>query len=327
VSARQPSKEEWAAVVAEARNPSERAVLCALAKFANRTNGVVQEPRAALAATATMSIASFRHHAAALARKERGILAATTLRHEDGGYEQTIYTLIGWLHLRGKSEPCHLQLAPLCQNLAEGSANVSQGGAPDFSRGGVIKSDTGVGENLAGGLPDFDPPHKTTRDARADSNPLKIVDNNTSTPLSARPRGSDGGLMGDAGDVVAIVNHRWLDPSKDQGLVLPAGRMVAAWRRLGLEVDEIAAVIADVLARREARNPSAARINTWNFFDSAVREHAALKQRTQSEEMGDVTSGGGAGPKRSYAEQQLALARARRSSWGPVLDERRGGAS
>ena len=99
-----PGKEEWAAT-AQVRNPGERAALCALALLAHRESGQVQERRLRLAGAATMGVATFRRHVAALAEQERGLIAISNPRTESGDHDETIYTLVGWLRLRGVSEP------------------------------------------------------------------------------------------------------------------------------------------------------------------------------------------------------------------------------
>jgi hypothetical protein len=103
MSRRIPCKEEWAAT-APVRNPGERAALCALALLAHRESGQVQERRLRLASAATMGVATFRRHVAALAEKERGLIAISNPRTESGDHDETIYTLVGWLRLRGVGE-------------------------------------------------------------------------------------------------------------------------------------------------------------------------------------------------------------------------------
>lgn len=352
---RAASKEEWAAVIAEARNPSERAVLCALAKFANRTNGVVQEPRGALAAAATMSIASFRTHAAALSNRDRGLVAATTLKSPAGDYETTIYTLIGWLHLRGMSEPAHLRLdavalyeklagEPLVDatsgpgeaagsaNIKQGSAKISHGGLPKSSRPGVVEFITPGSDKFQQGSDGFCQTREDSARPRVGDNlqTLEILD---TPPLPfPRERGSAGKLRGDAGEVVALVNHLKLDPEKDIGLVVPAGEYVGRWKRLGLGVEEIAYEICVVMAKRDKRAPNADRINTWEFFDKPMIERAAAKRAAAdlpalgegevNERRSDAGPGFGAGSQfggpRNAAERETALAGDRRASWGRV---------
>jgi hypothetical protein len=101
---RVPTKEEWAAT-APVRNPGERAALCALAHLAHRESGLVQERRLRLAGAATMGVATFRRHVAALAEPSRGIIAISHPMTACGDHDETIYTLVGWLRLRGVAEP------------------------------------------------------------------------------------------------------------------------------------------------------------------------------------------------------------------------------
>jgi hypothetical protein len=99
-----PTKEEWAAT-APVRNPGERAALCALAHLAHRESGLVQERRLRLAGAATMGVATFRRHVAALAEPSRGLIAVSHPMTACGDHDETIYTLVGWLRLRGVAEP------------------------------------------------------------------------------------------------------------------------------------------------------------------------------------------------------------------------------
>jgi hypothetical protein len=320
LSSRHASALEWAAALAAARNPAERSVLCAMARFANRTNGVVQEPRAGLAAAAMLSVASFRTHAAALADRERGLIAATTLRSEHGDYDTTIYTLIGWLHLRGMSEPAHLRVdadAGKSAHEEEGSAKLAHGGLPKSSRPGVV-------EFIRPSAEIEQTPAKSQQTPNIDysSNLIGLdLDKSLSSSLFPRARGSTGGLRGDAGEVVALVNHVKLDPSKAPDLVTSTC-WLETWKRSGLTVEEIALVICAVLEKRDRRNPRADHITTWNFFTKAMREHATAKAAAAAGLVENVDVLTGSIRPRNAAEQQQAYAGARRASWARVLGER-----
>ena len=330
---RQVSKEEWACVAPGVRNPAERAILCALARFANRTNGVVQEPRATLAAAAAMSVGSFRTHTAALSGRERGLIAATTLRSNAGDYDTTIYTLIGWLHLRGMSEPEHLRLDADIATTGDGSAEDRQGSA-NLTHGGLPKSSRpGVVEFGARSAADCQTSAKLQQAPNIDSSSILregSLEELPPLPPFPRARGSSGGLKGDAGEIVALVNHPHLDPEKDPDLVVPANSYVARWKRAGLSVAEIALEICAVLAKRDARKGATAdRIHTWEFFDKPLVACAATKKRVA--EAPDL-SGDHDGQRRfdnvrplggNAAEREHALAGDRRSSWAQAVDERR----
>lgn len=340
------SKEEWAAVVAEARNPSERAVLCALAKFANRTNGVVQEPRAVLAATATMAVASFRTHAAALSGRERGLIAATTMRATAGDYDTTIYTLIGWLHLRGMSEPEHLRLGAQAEtreapegegsaSIEQGSAKISHGGLPKSSRPGVVEFSRPPSGEFQQTSAKIWPTHKESAPARVGDNSQPLEISGTSYSPFPRARGSTGKLQGDAGEIVALVNHPKLDPEKDFDLVARAGHYVERWKRLGLTVKEIAFEICVVLERRDRRNAGADRISTWEYFDKAMTRAASAKSRAAAEPVLETSDerNDRPGPQPRFdnlrplsaAEREQSLAGDRRASWGRAIAQARGG--
>jgi hypothetical protein len=321
LSARHASALEWAAAIAGARNPSERSVLCALARFANRTNGVVQEPRSGLAAAAMMSVASFRTHAAALADRERGLIVATTLRSEHGDYDTTIYTLIGWLHLRGMSEPAHLRVdadaGEGARDDEHGSAKLAHGGLPKSSRPGVLKFIRPSAEIEQ-------TPAKIQQTPNIDYSSTLIgldLDKSLSSSPFPRARGTSGGLRGDAGDVVALVNHAKLDPVKAPDLATTT-QWLETWKRSGLSVEEIALIICAVLEKRDRRNPGADNITTWNFFTKAMREHATAKAAAAAGlvENADVVTD--SIRPRNAAERQQAYAGARRASWARVLDER-----
>jgi hypothetical protein len=335
------SKEEWAACVAEARNPAERAVLCALAKYANRTNGVVQASRKELAAAATMSFGSFKAHVAVLSARERGLVALSTLRTEHGDFDTTIYTLIGWLHLRGMNEPAHLRLGAEAEQEkgAEGWGEISPTGSDNSRPTGGSKSDSPRVLNFVppGGVKS-DPPGESDFDlGRADFAPPPNKDSyQSSTGLSSetdnslllllplpRARGGTGNLLGSAGEVVALVNHPKLDPHKQPGLVTSV-HWVESWKAKGFQLSEreIAFVICDVLGRRDHRDPGADHITTWNFFTKAMRGFAAQKLAAQIEGDGHVQSVGAVAPSNA-AERQRAIAGDHRASWGRIIAERR----
>ncbi len=135
-----------------------------------------------------------------------------------------------------------------------------------------------------------------------------------------RPRGSAGGLKGAAGELVALVNHPKLDPTKAPGLVTTTA-WVAAFQRLELSIEEIALVICHVLEVRDRRNPQADDITTWNFFTKAMREFAAEKAAASLTDAPETLNAATADNFRplNAAERESALTRNRRASWSAVL--------
>jgi hypothetical protein len=101
---RMPTALEWAASV-PLESAAERALMVAIAQRANEASGQAQDRRTTLGRLACMSKATVWRTAQKLAEKGRGLLALTTLKTDSGDYDETIYTLIGWLALRGVGAP------------------------------------------------------------------------------------------------------------------------------------------------------------------------------------------------------------------------------
>lgn len=71
--------------------------------------------------------------------------------------------------------------------------------------------------------------------------------------------------------VVDAVDHPKLDPHKSQRLVSTSAK-VASWLRAGASLDEIIDTVRAVMQRRA---PDASPVETWGYFDRAVRQAVA----------------------------------------------------
>lgn len=315
----------WA-IVHAAGGMAAKAVLLSIANYANEY-GECWASQATLAEGAECSVRQLRRVLGALG--ERGLVERTRRGGAGKGRETDVIRLRmrelpGILSAKPRKQPATEQPAILSggqgDKVSEGQPAILAAKQPDILTGcGEMIPPTGqvdlgaTGQNGGG--------NRTIMSANPKIPP-------SSSSLSARERGSAGGLRGEAGEVVALVNHPKLDPAKDPDLVMLAEHFVAGWRReYGLSLGEIAEVISLTLAKRDQRDPGADRIATWKFFEKPMSRFAASKAAAAAplklEERSHEQPHSAIAP-RNAAERESALTGARRASWARVLAERKG---